>query len=70
MNTKPCMSYWTRQSLVVTLTFAMVVCAYLPVQGAQEDAKFVAVEKGGAKVWEGGGTIDLKGPVTLKVKVT
>lgn len=71
MNTKPSMSYWARQSLVVILTLATVVWAYLPVQGAQEDAKFVAMEKAGSKVWEGGGTIDLKGrdsrPLTLKV---
>ncbi|MGH7205850.1 MAG: hypothetical protein ACREI2_06535 [Nitrospiraceae bacterium] len=71
MNTKPSLSYWARQSLVVTLTLATVVCAYLPIQGAQEDAKFVAVEKDGSKVWEGGGTIDLKArgsrPLTLKV---
>lgn len=71
MNSKSSMSYWARQSLVVMLTLATVVCAYLPLQGAQEDAKFVAVEKDGAKVWQGGGTIDLKTsgsrPLTLKV---
>lgn len=71
MNTRPSMSYWARHSLVVVLTLATVVCAYLPVQGAQEDAKFVAVEKDGSKVWEGGGAIDLKArdsrPLTLKV---
>lgn len=71
MNTKPSLSYRARQSLVVTLTLTTAVCAYLPVQGAQEDAKFVAVEKDGSKVWEGGGTIDLKArgsrPLTLKV---
>lgn len=71
MNTKPSISDWTRQSLVVILTVAAVVCATLPVRGAQEDAQFVAVEKAGSKVWEGGGTIDLKArdsrPLTLKV---
>jgi hypothetical protein len=37
------------------------------------DASFTAVEKDGAKVWEGGGTVDLKGrttPLTLTVKNT
>ena len=28
------------------------------------------MEKDGSKVWEGGGSIDLKGPVTFKVKNT
>ena len=45
----------------------------LPVQAA-DDATFTAVEKDGAKVWEGGGTVDLKvhgsGPLMLKVKNT
>src|SRR5438132_12480065 len=71
MNRKPNRSLWTRQSLVVVLTFATVVCAYLPVQGLQEDAKVMAVEQGGAKMWQGGGTINLKahgaGPLTFKV---
>jgi hypothetical protein len=33
-------------------------------------AKGVERVTDGSKVWEGGGTIDLKGPVTLKVKNT
>ena len=60
---------WIRRSLVIALALATVVWASLPVQGAEEIA-FTAVEKDGAKVWGGGGTIDLKGPVTLKVKNT
>ena len=71
MNSKPNRSLWTRQSLVVVLTFATVVCIYLPVQGLQEDAKFIAIEQDGAKMWQGGGTINLKahgaGPLTFKV---
>jgi len=51
------------------LTFAAVVWASLPAQ-AQQELKFFAVEKDGSKVWEGGGSIDLKEPVTLKVKNT
>src|SRR5436309_2366569 len=61
--------YWVRRALVIILTLAAVVWASLPAQGQQE-LTFTAVEKDGAKVWEGGGTIDLKGPVTLKVKNT
>lgn len=71
MNSKRKRSLWTGQSLVIVLTFATVICAYLPVQGLQEDAKFIAVEKDGKKMWQGGGTINLKahgaGPLTFKV---
>jgi len=66
---KPSESYWARRSLVIILTLAAVVWTSLPAQGGQE-ITFTAVEKGGSKVWEGGGTIDLKGLVTLKVKNT
>jgi hypothetical protein len=55
---------------VVILALATVGCANMPFQSEQEDAKFTAVEKDGSKVWDGGGTIDLKGrtkPLTLKV---
>lgn len=61
-------SYWVRRFLVIVLVFVAVVWVSLPAQA--EDLTFTAVEKDGAKVWEGGGTIDLKGPVTLKVKNT
>ena len=66
---KPSMSRWARRSLVIILTLVAVVWASLPAQGQQE-IQFTAVEKEGSKIWEGGGTIDLKGPVTLKVKNT
>jgi len=62
-------SYWVRRSLVIILTLVAVVWTSLPAQGQQE-ITFTTVEKDGAKAWEGGGTIDLKGPVTLKVKNT
>ena len=62
-------TFRARLSLVIILTFVAVVWASLPAQGADE-LTFTAVEKEGAKMWEGGGTIDLKGPVTLRVKNT
>src|SRR5213596_663875 len=62
-------TFRARLSLVIILTFVPVVWASLPAQGADE-LTFTAVEKERAKMWEGGGTIDLKGPVTLKVKNT
>jgi hypothetical protein len=59
-----------RRSVLMMLSLAVVLCIALPV-GAQEDAKFTAVEKDGGKMWDGGGTVDLKGReakgVTLKV---
>ena len=71
MNSKPNRSLWTRHTLVTVLTVATVVCAYLPVQGLQEDAKFMTIEKDGRKMWQGGGTINLKAhgarPLTFKV---
>ena len=70
---KPSVSNWARPFLVMILAVATLVWASLPVQAA-EDATFTAVEKDGAKVWEGGGTVDLKahgsGPLMLKVKNT
>jgi hypothetical protein len=59
-------------ALVIILALAVVIGAYLPVQAA-DDAAFAAVEKDGAKVWEGGGTVDLTGrttPLMFKVKNT
>lgn len=71
MSSKPNRSLWTRQTLVIVLTLATVVCAYLPVEGLQEDAKFMAIEEDGAKMWRGGGTINLTAhgarPLTFKV---
>ncbi len=63
------MSRRARKSLVIILTLVAGLWASPPAQGQQE-IQFTAVEKEGSKVWEGGGTIDLKGPVTLKVKNT
>ena len=62
-------TFRARLSLVIILTLVAVVWASLPAQGADE-LTFTAVEKEGVKMWEGGGTIDLKGPVTLRVKNT
>ena len=69
MTKKLSLVHCTKLSVFVTLTLAIAGCAgYMGGQG-QEDAKFVAVEVEGSKVWQGGGTIDLKGrsSVTLKV---
>jgi predicted secreted protein len=60
-------SSWIRRFLVLVLAFAAVAGVSPPAQGADE-LTFTTVEKDGAKVWEGSGSIDLKGPVTLKVK--
>src|SRR5438552_17230239 len=69
----PSVSDWSRPFLVIIMALATVFWASLPVQAA-EDATFTAVEKDGAKVWEGGGTVDLKahgsGPLMFKVKNT
>ena len=61
-------SNWVGRSLVIALALVAVVWVSLPAQAG--DLTFTAVEKDGAKMWEGGGTIDLMGPVTLKVKNT
>lgn len=53
---------------LIVLTLVAVTCVTLPVQAG--DIMFTTSEKDGSKIWEGGGTIDLKGPVTLKVKNT
>lgn len=54
---------------VMLMAVAIMLSAALPAQGAGELA-FTAVEKDGAKVWDGGGAIDGRGPVTLTVKNT
>ena len=51
---------------VMAWALIAVLCVALPVQAG--DLLFIANEKDGSKIWEGGGTIDLKGPVTLKFK--
>jgi hypothetical protein len=63
---KPRMFNWARRYFVIMAALAVVLCAYLPAQAGE--LSFTAVEKDGAKMWDGGGAIDLKGPVTLKVK--
>lgn len=71
MSSKPNRSLWAKQALVIVLTLGTVVCGSLPVQGLQEDAKFMAIEENGAKMWRGGGTISLMAhgtrPLTFKV---
>ena len=53
---------------VMALALIAVICVAVPVQAG--DIMFTTSEKDCSKMWEGGGTIDLKGPVTLKVKNT
>jgi hypothetical protein len=53
---------------VMVLALIAVICVALPVQAV--DIMLTTSEKDGSKIWEGGGTIDLKGPVNLKVKNT
>jgi hypothetical protein len=65
MKRKPNMS---SQALVLMFSLVAVFCICRPAQAG--DIVFTGMEKDGAKVWEGSGAIDLKGPVTLKVKNT
>ena len=61
---------WIMRSVMVSLVLALAMGG---IALAAEDAKFTAVEKDGAKVWDGGGTVDLKGraePLTLQVTNT
>jgi hypothetical protein len=71
MNRKPGTGQKTRRCFMVLISLVVTMAVgALPVHAAKEDEKFVAVERDGSKVWEGGGTINLKGrsePVTLKV---
>jgi len=53
---------------VMVVALAVVACAALPAQA--RNILFAALEKDGVKVWDGGGVIDLTGPVTLTVKNT
>jgi hypothetical protein len=62
------MSSSFRRFLVLIL--AVVAVAGVSLSAHAAELTFTAVETDGAKVWEGSGTIDLKGPVTLKVKNT
>ena len=66
---KPCVLCWARRSLMMTLTLVAVVWASLPAQGEQV-LQFTTLVKEGTPALEGGGTIDLKGPLTLKIKNT
>jgi hypothetical protein len=70
---KPRMCNLAKRYFVIMVALAAVSCAYMPASMSGADASFTAVEKDGTKVWEGGGTVDLKGrtsPVTLTVKNT
>jgi nitrosocyanin len=67
MTDKPSTAQWIARTLIVVLVLAVAG----GVAWAAEDATFTTVEKEGSKVWEGGGTVDLKGRTTpLALKVT
>ena len=70
MTTKLSLSQCAKLSVIVTLALAMAGCVAYVGSQSQEDAKFVAVEVEGSKVWQGGGTIDLKGRDSITLKVT
>ena len=59
---------WT--GLIFLLALLVAGGAALAAEMGQADAEFMTAEVEGSKAWKGGGTIDLKGPVTLKVKNT
>lgn len=68
------LSHSAKLSVIVTLALAIAGCAGYAGSQGQADAQFTAVEKDGSKMWQGGGTVDLKGrgskPLTLKVTNT
>jgi len=53
---------------LAALALVAMICVAPPVQAG--DITLTTSEKDGSKIWEGSGTIDLKGPVTFKVKNT
>ena len=71
MTGKPSTAQWIARTLIVVLALAVACGAALAADMAKADATFTAVEKDGAKIWEGGGTVDLKGRTTpLMLHVT
>ena len=67
---KPHVCNLAKRYFVIMVAFATVSCAYMPAAMSGTDASFTAVEKEGTKVWEGGGTVDLKGRDSITLKVT
>ena len=71
MTEKQSATRWMARAVIVVLALAVAGGAALAADMAKADATFTAVEKDGAKVWEGGGTVDLKGRATpLMLQVT
>ena len=71
MTEKQSATRWMVRAVIVVLALFVAGGAALAADMAKADATFTAVEKDGAKVWEGGGTVDLKGRTTpLMLKVT
>jgi hypothetical protein len=59
-----------KRYFVIMVALVAVGCASMPAGMGGADASFTAVEKDGTKVWEGGGTVDLKGRDSITLKVT
>lgn len=71
MTDKPRTAQWIARTLIVVLVLAVAGGIAWAADMAKADATFTAVEKDSSKVWEGGGTVDLKGRTTpLMLKVT
>ena len=71
MTEKQSATRWMVRAVIVVLALAVAGGAALAADMAKADATFTAVEKDGAKIWEGGGTVDLKGRTTpLMLQVT
>ncbi len=67
---KPSVCNLAKRYFVIMVALAAVGCASMPTGMSGADASFTAVEKDGTKVWEGGGTVDLKGRDSITLKVT
>jgi hypothetical protein len=67
---KPIVCNAAKRYFVIMVALATVGCASMPAGMSGADASFTAVEKDGTKVWEGGGTVDLKGRDSITLKVT
>jgi hypothetical protein len=70
MTKKLSLVHCTKLSVFVILTLALAGCAGYGTSPGQADAQFTAVEVEGQKIWQGGGTVDLKGRDSLTLKVT
>ncbi len=70
MTNKLSLVHCTKLSVFVILALVLAGCAGYGASPGQADAQFTAVEVEGQKIWQGGGTVDLKGRDSLTLKVT